>query len=531
MTQSLSQDGSRTNPSSPSLGTVAPERRGLQRTSVSNGSSGTSTARSQSQPARQQAQQQQIPTQGQPTPMLPFLCYDSSGQPRFAAPGSDLGAQFGYAAASGQISVPVDARAQEFMNYYIDQRAQQGSMPPPSADMNIGRNNSHPELSRRREKSQHDLQPLALGSNSKSSRSPSPGHSRTVSTPLRSAPLLPVPRFGQPFSAVEAVQSPSFILPTSNQSNMTNGLLIVNGSYTPSSTAAESSRTYPATSPDEMPSALPGSTDSPAHDKATASTSSFNPTFIPQEYHPSSYEMENFASNFASGLSLQNIPTDSNGAAASYGSPKQSFPAYVEQPFVPMSPLATQEEESVMSPTRSNQSPWQTFSPHGANTPSSGSKEAKDASKSPGSKSLPLLSPLIETRTPSPSVARKIENWHPLIVNDNMANGESINEKPVRAPEPVPPTPLLRTNSASNVTATSSSLRQQQQSPQQQRNPLQLGANSANNQWQTNDGKKKTNRKRARSGPVKAQQQDGIGSNNNRGGQPLPAKPEDRKGG
>jgi hypothetical protein len=525
MTQSLSQDGSRTNPSSPSLGASVPARRGLQRTSVSNGSSGTSTARSQSQPARQQAQQQQIPMPPQPNPMPAFLGYDSSGQPRFAGSGSDMATQFGYATASGQMTGALDGRAQDFANYYIENRGQQVSMPPPSADMNIGRNNSHPELSRRREKSQHDLQPLALGPNTKSSRSPSPGHSRNMSTPLRSAPLPPVPRFGQPYSNVEPVQSPAFVAPSSNQSNMTNGLLIVNGSYTPNSTAAEPNRAYPATSPDETPNALFGTTDSSAHDK-NATSASYNPTFIPQEYYPAPHDLENLTSNFAGGLSLHNMPSDSNGAATSYGSPIQSFPAYVEQPFVPMSPLATQEEESVMSPTRSNQSPWQTFSPQGASTPASSSKEAKDASKSPSVKSLPLLSPVMETRTPSPSAARKLENWHPLIVNGNMANGDSINEKLSRPPEPVPPTPLLRTNSASNVTASSSPARPLQQL--QQRNPQQSGSNNSN-QWQTTDSKKKTNRKRARSGPVKAQQDGAV--SNNKGGQPLPAKPEDRKGG
>src|ERR1700760_820620 len=137
MAQSISQDGSRTNPSSPSLGSSVPARRGMQRSSVSNGSSGAST-RSQSQPPRQQPQ-----PQPQQNVIVPFGTsgYDNSGQPRYAIPSSDLPGQFGYPSIPGPAIA--DGRP---VGYYVDNRSQQIAMPAPNADINTGRMKSLSEL-------------------------------------------------------------------------------------------------------------------------------------------------------------------------------------------------------------------------------------------------------------------------------------------------------------------------------------------------------------------------------------------------
>jgi hypothetical protein len=518
MMQSTSHDGSRTNPSSPSLGTSIPARRGMQRSSVSNGSSGA-PSRSQSQPARQQPQQQP-----QQNVLMPFgtIGYDNSGQPRYAVSSADIPSLFGYAPMQGQT---IDGRS---VSYFIDSRGQQIPLPTPSSEVNMGRIQSQPELAQRREKSQHDLQPLALGAETKVSRSPSPGHSRHMSTPLRSAPLPSVPRFGQAFGAMDPNQSPSFVTPTT-QSCLNNGLLIVNGSsYTTSPTIGDSSRAYSASTPDENSSVL-FSTDSPGYDANSISGSHYHPGFMPPEMI-SHQDMDALSSNFATGLSLQNMHMDSSGAVTSYSTPTQPFPALVDH-YGQMPPP---EEEQVMSPTSMQQSPWQSFAQFGANPSAATIKEAKDASKSPSSKSAPLLSPVIETRTPSPNVPRKVENRRPLIINGNLANGTSINEAlATRIPEPVPPTPLSTVTSVNDVTSTTPKAAvassSSKSSASQQRNPQPSASTTPTTakEWQTTEGRKRPNRKRARSGPVRANET----GTTNKSGQPVPIKQEDRKGG
>jgi hypothetical protein len=224
---------------------------------------------------------------------------------------------------------------------------------------------------------------------------------------------------------------------------------------------------------------------------------------------------------------------DPAAVAATLGSPTQSFPAFVD-PTVAQTPiLNTQREESVMSPTTSQHSPWGTM-----HSSVNGGKEAMDASRSPSAKSAPLLSPVMETRTPLQNVARKmLPKGPPAIVNGNLAtNGTQSNGiPPARKPEPVPPTPLTMpiTNSWAYTAALNAPTSSSKMLPPQQRNTQPMSAISATNpganQWQTTESKKKTARKRAKSGPSRSNNNGGLPSNPR--GQPLPAKPEDRKGG
>lgn len=506
MVQSLSQEGSRTNPSSPSLGSSVPARRGLQRTSVSNGNAGAST-RSQSQPARQQQQPQQ-------NTMPPFPSgYDASGLPLYPIPNAGQDPSQNFRTTDNQIrfgAMPVtnpttDDRPKEYLGFSRGiVEARNNASTAQSGDSNFTRIQSQPDLSYHKVNGKTDLQPLVVGNNNKKTRSPSPGHSRHMSTPLRSAPLPSIPRFGQIHNNQDVNQAQPYSTP-STQPPTSNGLLIVNGStYLPSSTH-EASRLYAVSTPDETSSTFFGSTDSPA--------SHYTPGQSSSEYYPP-YDMDALASRFPTGLML-----DSTNNATSYAS-DQSFPAFVDASYTSIPPLNGVDEQNVMSPTKMQQSPYQSF--HGTPSTPSSVKDGQESSKSPPTKSTPVLSPVMENRTPASSVGNRPPIINGNITNGSLVNGRSFNEVLAkRVPEPIPPTPLSMATVGINQGAKAL--------PNQRIVPSVSNTTSTNsNPWQTTEPKKKQPaRKRAKSGPVRSND----ASASNRGGQPLPAKPEDRKGG
>jgi hypothetical protein len=528
MSHSISQDGPRTNPSSPSLASSIPARRGLQRTSVSNGTA-TGSLRSQSQPARG------LP----PNMFLPFpIAYDpSTGIPYFTMPGADgmptyhaLDPQYGYMAAMQNAGYQhADNQQKEYLGYYVESNAAQ-QMPPPSSNMPLPRSSSHTDLAQRRDKNNRDLQPLNLNGNKKLSRSPSPlGHARNFSTPLRSAPLPAAsnPRAGTSTvsQSVEHTQSP-LSGASSSKANppAATGLLIVNGSNFPLSppendrVRRDTSSAYPVTTPEESSRNYFDNMGTPYSDESSGHQHGMT-------FNSTEYSREVDTSGSQNGLYQKTPRMESSQVSSAIGSPLSPFPSYNE---ATMTPLAAQEEEVVTSPTRKHHSPWQPFPPtNGVSSKLGVQKDTKDVLKSPGSKSAPVLSPVIENRMPTPQMQRRIDmHQPPAVVNGNLINGVATNGNlPSRPSEPVPPTPAPSTNST-NQTSTAKVDTPKQQGPSSSNQSASAQTNS--NQWQTTGtGKKRSGRKRSKSGPATRSAPEGQ----TRKVELIPQRMEDRKGG
>jgi hypothetical protein len=527
MSHSISQDGSRTNPSSPSISNAIPARRGMQRTSVSNGSQ-TSSIRSQSQPARGISQSMF---------MAYPVGYDASGLPLYAMAVPDM--QSGYRNAdlpSRQNGAPglnaVESPPNEYLGYYLGEpRQRQSQMPPSSVDMNVPRIPSYSDLNQRRQRAFHDLQPLALNANGKVSRSSSPGsHWRNISAALRSAPLPsgPKPRFNRAdVSQAGDLSQSSSVSGSANPQNGTSGggLLIVNGSSYSSGSIADGEFGFPApvdrysvASAEDMPSAFFEHRDSVFQDD-NYSDAQYQQQLLHNELLVRHHAAEMLHSQM-NGLSIQNMPVDSATLAASLGSPMQAFPAYVDPDFSLMSPLMSQEEESVMSPKTLHHSPWQSIQPHHtAVAPSESSPDAKEPLKSPGSRSTPVLSPVMETRTLAPSAHRTTDTLRPTALNGRLPNGVILNGLLPFRSEPVPPTPATNTvvyGPASPSSGVASVVISSTIPPN----------SSTPSQWQT-PARKKNTRRRSKSGPT-TRSGNAVAAPRP---EPLPVRIEDRKGG
>jgi hypothetical protein len=494
MSHSISQDGTAhtnpsTNPSSPSLNAAVPARRGLQRASVSNGSPSASI-RSQSQPGARGMNQSMV----MPIP----VGYDASGLPLYQYPITDQ-TNRAYSAVSAGIPL-MDGRSIEHQLYYFqDPYRQSQTQLPTSAEVPMTKVASHQDLAQRQDKVQPSL---AIGSQ-KASRSPSPGgRERHDSTGLRSAPVTSA-KFSQANVQQASDTTSNGTKSSSSLPSSGEGLLIVNGSYAPSHASDEPSRA-------DVPLAV----DAPSPDDLT------NGYYFPDtpqqvgypEYLPAMQDPDQMLQS-ATGYQIQTANMD---PASTFNSPLQAFPAYIDAGLS----LASQEEEMVMSPKTIQQSPWQSLHSSNLSALSSAApkgKEAREHSRSPGSKAQSALGTVIETRTPSPSSIRKGENSMPVPPNPTPAtNHQSMYST---TSEPVPPTPAPKTNQEGSKTV---------QLPHRPGVPQAHASSSLNpNNWHQIPGKKHSKRRRSKSGSnAKIVETPGT-----RGGEPLPEKEEDRKGG
>jgi hypothetical protein len=469
----------------------------------------------------------------QPNLYGPILTYDpATGRPYFAMASAEgmqvyqgLESQYNYLAAVQNAGYQhADSQQKEYLGYYVDNNTSQ-QMPPPSSNMPLPRSNSHTDLAQRRDKNHRDLQPLKINGNKKASRSPSPlGHARNFSTPLRSAPLPggSNSRGGPPTGthSAQQMQSPptGSVLP--NQTPL-GGLLIVNGSsYStspPESERAhrEGSVSYSITTPDETSRNFFDPTGTPYSEDSSANQGSIYDYSRDDNQGPQN------------GTYRQTPRLDSGQVSSTIGSPVQPFPSYNE---ATLTPLAAQEEEVVTSPTRKHHSPYQTFSP--TNGITSPTKVTNDVPKTPGSKSAPVLSPVIENRMPTPQMQRRIDmHQAPAVVNGSIVNGSTPNGNlPQRPSEPVPPTPanIITSMKQMSIGRTNGHAQQGGQAANQPTNQPASATSQTPNQWQTTGTtKRRANRKRSKSGPATRSATDGQ----TRKVEPLPQHPEDRKGG
>lgn len=184
-----------------------------------------------------------------------------------------------------------------------------------------------------------------------------------------------------------------------------------------------------------------------------------------------------------SGVQYADASAEATATVPSASSPPTTdFPPFVEQSVPQSDPRAKVDDH--VSP-KASQSPWSgptTTKPNIA--PLDTAKAAQLQNKHSEPKTAPLLSPVYETRTPSPTAIRRPDHYRQTSINGILSptNGEvaaGIVLSNGRPAEPVPPTPITRTdqpNAASN----------DRDKP-------------ASGQWQAPPRKK--NRKRTKSGP------------------------------
>lgn len=217
-----------------------------------------------------------------------------------------------------------------------------------------------------------------------------------------------------------------------------------------------------------------------------------------QQYIPSQLSQPEFYPS--NGLPYQPFHPESETPRQLYPSPPQAFPAYVDQGLSASRSTASQDEEHTLSP---RSVPWTSnYSLKPAIAPIDTSPPVQAVGKTEP-KTAPLLSPVYEHRTPSPSAQRRSGSLRPQSHTNGiypLVNGESIKENGVLNGrynglriEPPPPTPANKSNSTNSTS-----------SDRQGRAPTTNGNSSGNkSEWQqASANKKKKNRPRSRSGPV-----------------------------
>ncbi|TVY92892.1 Poly(A) RNA polymerase [Lachnellula willkommii] len=212
-----------TNPSSPSLTAAIPElRRSMHRSSITNGSGAggqsSSSMRSHSQPAARSTPSQ-LSVPGLPNSGLGI--YQTSRQANGAPIPSFIADENSEASFESNASIsttpPEDNTPKEYVGYYVNESAPSSRRREP----NIMAIPSFGDLYQSRRRLSTDRLPQSILDRMKRpSRSPSPlGHDRSFSTGARSAPLCAVP-------SQQSVSS-------SNLRALNQGPLVVNGSNVP----------------------------------------------------------------------------------------------------------------------------------------------------------------------------------------------------------------------------------------------------------------------------------------------------------
>ena len=482
LTQSLSHDGARTNPSSPSLASAVPRRTQQRLSELSGNSAGSGSLRSQSQPARgiQQpfmipgySQFAGIPGYGIPTYSISNASQDHSTMSQSSGDGS-ISFENGSLYRTG--SLQPDHTPKEYVGYFVP-----GSQPPATAVPaptqvpvfgTLQQIPAYSDLAHRRNRQSQDLQ-LTLNGNRHASRSPSPlGHHRAFSIPvqqntasLRSAPL---PRMAER-------QRPDHIeLPVSATARP--GPPVVNGS-----TALPRTPENQFTASDEDASTAAG-------EGSAASFFSNSDTYSQADALGLSgcQPQQTFSPVVSSTQQSQNAFSDEmRGHASPAKSPPQAFPPFVDQTSHSTHKASIIEDQ--LSP-RTLHAPWSsTLTSHTKPTiPQIDTLKASQHQNKPSEiKTAPVvLSPVYETRTPSPTVMRQGDHFRQGSLNGVLANGDVLASMPPangRPIEPVPPTPFDKGGANDK--------------------PRQGSSQNASGQWQTQPGTRKKNRKRTKSGP------------------------------
>lgn len=404
MAQSQSQEGTQTNPSSPSPGNSVPTfRRGTYRSS-GVGENPSGSIRSQSQPARTLPNAlfyQSFPTAGTLEPQM-YMAYPitrSNQEAPVNFPGSGPG--FGHPPPFTPTALSADRNMpREYLNYYLGESPE---LQPQQQDYTVPPIPTYEEIAQRRRRVSPEvlLPPAAMR---RVSRSPSPlgGHFRSYSTGLRSAPI-------------STSQSPKDGRSDPIQSMESGGLLIVNGSYSPpKSNATDSNQNSSDVAANRETEPMPPLGDIIPHDEHN--------DFGRFHNHPGHmYETESqrrrddhdtqgeATAASAASAGQSSLPYRPNGLTIVSSSPVQKSPS----PKEPETQIAYRWEQ--LNKNLSGKHVGSSQNPHPLVVPLNGSgphemaKSTADVAAEAKAGGGQLLSPVLETRSPSPTTSRRPE--------------------------------------------------------------------------------------------------------------------------
>lgn len=488
------QDSVRTNPSSPSLSNSMPgARRVVHR--VSNASD-TSVNRSQSQPARGMPQQ---PVMGSYPPMPQF--YDPAAYTGYPIARSSQDTPETQSTSDTQSSPPSNAAEpsasslsttpKEYIGYYVAEQ------PPPARSLQeyaVGAIPSFSELALRKKRVSPEItQPLLNTALRRVSRSPSPlrGHVRNESTGVEPA----MPANEQRKARVDSVRPPADL-----------GPVIVNGSFPTPPRDQSRNEVADTAAMDNFGSSTIGVYASQPNiqqikEQQIRDLQARQQALLEEMQRQSAASMT--SSPIVNGSTQGSSPIEINGLARVPSEDRQPFPDVSDDI---MNYDAKQERYAHIedvSPKR-DLPPWRaTALPNGlssldtVNAPRAPPQEIKTAN-------LPLLSPVFEKRTPSPTANRHSENKPS---NGMKGHNKEQHQQSRRASLPKQSAP----NRDSGRGAQNKSNNDKSQ---------KSGSNTNNsNSWQSSQGSRRKGK-----GRKKAPEQKTTG-------EPLPANSLDRKGG
>ncbi|MBE7179792.1 MAG: hypothetical protein INR71_01055 [Terriglobus roseus] len=554
MSLSTSQEGSRTHPASPSMASAVPALRRSSQRSMGPSGVQSSSVRSQSQPARAIPGHMLVAPGAYPPPPMPAYdpnTYNTAAQPN----GADLGAMVSdLPLRTGRTMSVIDPApgsgpSREYVGYYLDETPQVQQQPPTNRlreSFQLPPIPSYGEMKRQR--AGHDLMQVPVSIQTRrASRSPSPlGHMRSYSTAsgLRSAPLPSMQLAQTPRQRIE-----------STQASYEAGPLVVNGSYSSSAPTWDSQSTADDTQTDitDLTNESFASTmTAPPHVQSAYDVFGIQPLETAPEASSSVSDPLVATATRVNGAlqEAQQSKPKPNGVVVVSSQPRQpteSFPPlpHSSSPEVPLPPERRGSSTSPPAATPgSAKSPWHNSTSSRSPVPplDLSKVSSSEVAKAPLASVAPVLSPVMETRTPSPTASRSGRNTAtPKAVKANgsivIANGtyadvgriESAKEivtntsnGPLASRTNRNSVPALKqdaaaekpTASASQPPAPQPTAGQQQQQQQQQQQP---------GQWQTT-GTKKKKRVRAKSNAQKGGPVPGEG-------EVMPANEAERKGG
>ncbi|KAK8231828.1 hypothetical protein HDK77DRAFT_73095 [Phyllosticta capitalensis] len=491
MAQMNSQEGVRTNPSSPSLPLSVPNvRRGVHRASVEE-SSANSAVRSHSQPARPDQNGGFLipnypPIPGYPPHIMAYPIARSSQDHQHPRPQPvDVPAQ---AQGLGVVREPAqNGSPKEYLGYFMSESPQFRSHP--LHDYSVSQIPTFQELAQRRKRMSQDSEAQRPSNSLQVSRSPSPprerNHARSTSTGLRgtTATSGPLPQVDRSATA----QPPP----------ADSGPVIVNGSY-----RASKENRNPA---DSMDSSAFTDRDSISSNGVAQRPDEPFPMEMPiQEQQFQLYANEVMKRHLSREKDAPNGDLSGNSSHGVMGGYTSAGPA------VSTAPATNGDGEyhspGSVSPKGQPIPPWRVKHTNGV-TPMDPFTLAPHVVHS---SALPMLSPVQETRTPSPATSRTVTS---TATNGVGAGGEYIaaNAETVPPhPRYSPPVPQLSKHAHQS----------KKDSPAVNGKGAHKGNSGGNaSGWQKSGGGKKGGRKRAKSNASKS------------GGEPPPANEAERKGG
>ncbi|KAF1917419.1 hypothetical protein BDU57DRAFT_528051 [Ampelomyces quisqualis] len=511
----VSQDGSRTNPSSPSLSNSIPGlRRQIHRAS---NASDSGSLRSHSQPPRGIAPQpipvayQGVPQFYDPTTAT-FAGYPIARSTPQEAPVSQSALDAHYsphpmhpesAVPHAPAPQPETSISNEYVEYFVAEQPQSHQL----QDYVVGPIPSFSELAQRRRRVSSEItQPLLNTALRRLSRSPSPlgGHMRSYSSEVQD-PTVPMNDHRK--ARVDSARPP-----------MDSGPVIVNGSYpTPPRESHDTSDTVGLLSPDLSQQNGLGFFSN------HQTIQQINELQARQRLVLEELQRQNAVTAEALTPAIVN---GSTGGASPVGSNDLTrVPSEGQQLFPPLSKGWMNQDASngynnnqseEISPKRTLPPQWRTAaytnglpSLDTSNPPQSPPQEAKSAT-------LPLLSPVFETRTPSPTASRS--NDPSKLANGTKAPPKDNNHQHRRGSH-TPPTHASKENCGAQQKGKATGIDNGSKSTSTGNNSKNQ-SNNNNNSWQQPSGRSRTSKGKKK----KAAEQKTTGEQ-------LPTNAADRKGG